>query len=528
MILRLESKLVNTSPLINVIGSKGIEEQGYLDWFKSCTVPKLPGAFPSDFWEVYLLQASSSEPAILHAVLALGSAHKRKVLRSGLETVEAPPDSQEQFMLRHYSKAITNLRHHLSYNNKTSAQVALITCLVLISLEYIRGHYRAGQIHLNNGLRLLEEVEAEKGKDADRAIIRMNTKPESINDWIIDSYARLQAQADVFGKRSRQLRFVLHDSPPTAKTVFFENAAQARHILERLIDEIIYLRDQYQMHVVCSGNEYIVDTDAQTIEKLNTKRDSLCEELAVWIRRCQPPSQKLANKQISLEKFAYKLLGLYHTAAHIMVSSIPHLRNEAIFDSQTASFLSIINQSIEINRLVKEGERLHDYPGRNEMSSSITDLGWIPPLFFTALKCRHHRIRMQAMKLLSYALHKEGTWDANLSVSLAREVVKLEEGTFYHNYGEVDDFHSPMQKLELKDLTLPVLPLEHRWEDMDVVLPDADKGRFEITLKRSCGNGSWEVLTRGYDARLRAWVGESVRRLTDAEWKARRTGQSFL
>jgi hypothetical protein len=528
MISRLEPRLVNTSPLVNLSVLKGTEEQGYLDWFKCCTIPKLPGAFPSAFWEVFLLQAGASEPAVLHAILALGSAHKRKVLHSGLETVEVPPDLQEQFMLRHYSKAITTLRPHLSYKNRASARVALVTCLVFISLEYIRGHYRAGQIHLHNGLKLLQELEAEESRETDRAIIMMKPKPESIDDWIIDSYARLQAQGDFFGKRSRQLRFVLQDSPLSVKTVLFENAAQARQVIERLIDELIYLKDQYAIHVVYSGNEYKLDTTTRIIQELHTKRQFLREELATWVRRCKPTSQRPFNKQTSLENFAYKLLGIYHAAAHIMVSSIPHLHNEGIFDSQTASFLSIVNQAIDIHKLVISGQRLHDYPGRSEMSSSITDLGWIPPLFFTALKCRHHRIRMQAIKLLSYALHKEGIWDANLSVSLAREVVKLEEGTFYEGYDEVEDFHSPLEKLEEKDLTLPVLPHGDRWEDVDVVLPEADKGRFIITLRRQCGDGSWEMLRREYNARLRAWVGGSVERLSDDEWEAWRAGESIL
>jgi hypothetical protein len=527
-ISRLESKLVNTSPLVNLSGFKGIEEQGYFDWFKRCTVPKLPGAFPSAFWEVFLLQAGASEPAVLHAILALGSAHKRKVLYSGLETVEVPPDLQEQFMLRHYSKAIINLRPHLTYNNRASARVALVTCLVFISLEYIRGHYRAGQIHLHNGLKLLQEVEAKEARDADRAIIIMNPKPESIDDWVIDSYARLQAQGDFFGKRSRALRFVLQDSPLSDKIAFFESAAQARQLIERLIDELIYLKDRYAMHVVYSENDYKFDTDARTMQELHTKRQFLRDELAIWVRRCRPPLQRPFSKKLSIENIAYKLLGIYHDAAKIMVSCIPHLHNESIFDSQTASFLSIVNQAIEINQLVNSGQSLHDFPGRNEMSSSITDLGWIPPLFFTALKCRHHRIRMQAIKLLSYALHKEGVWDAKLSVSLAREVVELEEGTFYDGYDEVEDFHSPIMSLEEKDLTLPLLPHSDRWEDVDVVLPEADKGKFIITLRRQCGDGSWEMLRREYNARLRAWVGGSVERLSDDEWEAWRARESIL
>jgi hypothetical protein len=52
------------------------EELVYFDFFCRRTALKLPGVFESTFWEHLIFQASSSEPAVLHAVIALASAHR--------------------------------------------------------------------------------------------------------------------------------------------------------------------------------------------------------------------------------------------------------------------------------------------------------------------------------------------------------------------------------------------------------------------------------------------------------------------
>src|SRR4051812_17128273 len=50
------------------------DAKDYFDWFKCRTALKLPGTFrASGFWTTLLFQASFSEPAVLHAVLALSS-----------------------------------------------------------------------------------------------------------------------------------------------------------------------------------------------------------------------------------------------------------------------------------------------------------------------------------------------------------------------------------------------------------------------------------------------------------------------
>jgi hypothetical protein len=99
---------------------------------------------------------------------------------------------------------------------------------------------------------------------------------------------------------------------------------------------------------------------------------------------------------------------------------------EWIFDSHAEDFVSILVQSINLWKLVPPiSEAL--YWQRTEKASYITDLGWIPPLYYTALKCQIHRIRLQAIKMLGYTSHREGIWDAKIAASVARKVMEIEE-----------------------------------------------------------------------------------------------------
>jgi hypothetical protein len=56
------------------------------------------------------------------------------------------------------------------------------------------------------------------------------------------------------------------------------------------------------------------------------------------------------------------------------------------------------------------------------------DLGWIPPLHYTALKCRIHPARVHAVTLLSALPHRDGVWDSVLAARVATKVIELEEG----------------------------------------------------------------------------------------------------
>jgi Fungal specific transcription factor domain len=134
-------------------------EKGYYEWFKCRTSTKLPGTYISGFWDTLLFQASTSEPTVLHAVLALSSVHKRETTSAdGRPIASRGLDWQEQFMLQQYVKATNSLQPHFSTKDRASSRVALIACAVLVCTELLRGHFQTAQLHLRHGIKILREM----------------------------------------------------------------------------------------------------------------------------------------------------------------------------------------------------------------------------------------------------------------------------------------------------------------------------------------------------------------------------------
>ena len=66
---------------------------------------------------------------------------------------------------------------------------------------------------------------------------------------------------------------------------------------------------------------------------------------------------------------------------------------ECIFEDITSDFASLIAQAVDIQNALFSTTISDAIYGHGILPfSSIADIGWIPPLYFTALKCRVHTL----------------------------------------------------------------------------------------------------------------------------------------
>lgn len=453
------------------------------------TAPKLTGAFQSGFWDALVFQASSTEPAILHAALALGAAHKKEVLRirDGTDTAVTgkPLDERELFTIREYSKAINNVQGVLSVKGDASFGVALITCLLFTCMEFLRGYYKAGMGHLRSGLRLINELQTQASLKAHR---------ETIDPWIFETFNRLNIQQSMLGSGFQYI----HLASPTSEVDLprlFLSANHARQHLERLMSESFRISEQ------CRGQEI-----APRPLELTDSALQLQSDFRAWLRVYRASKTSLQSRFTSIESFAFRMLRLYHTMATIMADTCLLPPSEMVFDNHTTSFLSVITQSINLWNF-RLSASIEDplFPRPGEKNLSISDIGWLPPLYYTALKCRIHRIRAHAIKLLETVNHKEGIWSAKLVTTIARQVMLIEEQDFYKDSPVGDDF--PRGRVPRQDdLSLPILPDSHRLHDVQISLPDDPFGKALITCRRLKEDYSWDIAVKEYDLPTRTWA----------------------
>jgi hypothetical protein len=100
-----------------------------ISFFRRRTSPQLAGFFKSEFWGRLVLQTAHREPAVRHAVIALGSLHEASEYRA------SSMNAARTFALEHYNLAIRELLLPLSQNGAQSVDVCLISCILFTNFE---------------------------------------------------------------------------------------------------------------------------------------------------------------------------------------------------------------------------------------------------------------------------------------------------------------------------------------------------------------------------------------------------------
>ncbi|KAL3470764.1 hypothetical protein BJX99DRAFT_263950 [Aspergillus californicus] len=483
------------------------DEKSSFDWFKGRTIIKIPGSYLSDFWTTILLQATQTEQAVWHATMALSFTHRVGFVQIGSDHANI----LEQSTLRHCIKAVRLLNPHFTARDRASSRVVLIVCLIFLVLDLIRGHFSSAQVHLRNGLRILGETQARC----------FSSFPESIDDAITEAFFRLNTQVSLLQYQNRPWPCIspspLHSEPTYSK---FSSYTAAWRGLDHLMNETFHLSAQ--------AREHPPDT---TI--LLSHQKHIQTGLNAWLRTYTNSHSTLRlspNKVIAEARSkVHRLVISYHTMLMIMTETALYPHNETIFDTQTSRFTELINTLSEVwtisikdpsnpmsaptrdpttpssqdtpadrdsdkdNPRNRSTDQNHNWIGTCDMSHTIIDMGWMPPLFYAATKCRDRRIRRSAIRLLESTNHREGIWDAKITACIARRVMEIEEGDFYYVFDEGSGGHDGMGDVlggGQEDITVPMLPESCRIRDLEVKM-EGDP------LERVLLFGGWEGMGSG-------------------------------
>ncbi|KAH8894563.1 hypothetical protein GQ53DRAFT_643376, partial [Thozetella sp. PMI_491] len=469
----------------------------YFDWFRNRTSVKLPGSFFSDFWATFVMQASVSEPAVWHAVLALSSVHRIDVLNDGNRGGrENGPDEQEQFTLQHYVKAISHLQPHFSARDKASVRVALITCIVFVSVDLLRDHILTAKVHLRSGMKLLQETLSPAG-GRDGPLLMPGRG--SIDNSIMEAFFRINVQVDIFKQFHEHIGCNLEMAVPERLAFDFCSVKQAWIELQRPMTEIFHLAKRAHAH----------DADFAPLpypSSLLKQQHSIQEDLAGWSAAFEASrGGLLANRSLNDQK-VYLLLSIYHTMMDIMAKTCLPTGDESAFDLCADQFIDMIKRLADI-RIV--GIAIFALPPSSSihagMGRSVLDLGWLPPLYYIAIKCRIHRVRLHAVRLLESCGHKEGFFDARITAIIARKVMELEERDYYQEYGPDHDF--PLTSYPtLQEMGLPTLPEKYRLCEVKIVLSGEPTDKISLFCKRRKGKQDCRIHLADHNISSHRWV----------------------
>nr|AYN62236.1 Zn2Cys6 fungal transcriptional regulatory protein TP06213 [Talaromyces pinophilus] len=140
--------------------SEDIEEEHALDcffyWNTNC--------FPLELTRPFRRQDILHEPAIRHAMVAMGILHE--IYRY---QITGPPETQRRIIaMQHYGKAIQSLLSRQKTDafttdrSKKTMSISLLACLLFVSLELSQGHYQSALDHLQSGFALFQGVTSDE------------------------------------------------------------------------------------------------------------------------------------------------------------------------------------------------------------------------------------------------------------------------------------------------------------------------------------------------------------------------------
>ncbi|KAF7164734.1 hypothetical protein CNMCM6106_001146 [Aspergillus hiratsukae] len=410
---KLSAVIVNSAVIIRPMSDFRLftrtrnEEGRYLQWFRERTGSKMSGSFFSEFWSGFVLQASMSEPAVLHR--GRGKGNIDPLYSHCLRFVHRARAAQRPFRIG-ANPSSTGLKPPRSVR----------------SIER-KGHLLVGPSH------------------------------QYIDDWIVQALSGLHIQLEPLKQVHRGSSLRLQIPFLECKSSTFPSLKEAWSWLHHLMGTVFQLNGEVR--------EQLCQDSSLRAELLQRQR-SLHENFTQWLNTYNTTIQTMKGRMPKDQVQIYGLLRLYHIMITIMAATCLYPDNEMVFDLHTDQFLEMITMLADLWRFLSICSASGSQPAQFYMSRSIGDMAWIAALYYTAIKCRVHRIRLHAIRLLETSFHREGLWDSQILSFVARKVMEIEQGNFYQLLGAVDDFqlHRPPGH---EDILFPPLPESCRLPDVE-------------------------------------------------------------
>lgn len=392
------------------------------------------------------------------------------------------PDKQEEFLLRNYCKSIRHLQLRFHDTEVHSMRIILTTCLVFVYLELLRGTYKRAYDHLNGGLQVLAALNNEtikKPKDTEHYPMKVSSHSnhDRIDAFLTEAFTRLRTQMEFSVLRSDMSSTFSSRLPPNVPVLKFSSIYEARHYLDRVFESIKTLLQPMQ------NGSYARWSDDYWNTVLTEQRFTRAS-LDSWLRSLIATITDTSNCD---ELKGYSMLRVYHTMAEIMIATCLS-PEQTVFDQHISGFKAIVTQCNDIasedapRRATRSDSHVPD-----NSRHSWPDLSWNPPLYYTAIKCRNHQIRIGALNLMSSFWPYEIVWDLgilNTSNVVAREVIQMEEGDFFEVKTSSHSKLSLSHKEASLDPSSSTLPEEQRFDTVDMVLFDNIPGSIQIECRK--------------------------------------------
>ncbi|KAI0440503.1 hypothetical protein F4803DRAFT_577566 [Xylaria telfairii] len=398
------------------------EDRQLLYIFRLMSENELSHHFEPTCWTHLVLQLAHTYPSVHHSLCAVGALHRAYLLgeqrshasQEILNVVSTP------LILARYNIAVKCVSEDLSQKGHLPLPI-LVCCALFTWLEFLRNNFEAGLMHLKSGLEIIRNW-----SPGSQALHSVTTTYAShyIDESILHLFMRLQTHVAAHGYPSTDFHTtspMVASVNPAWPTNRYLSISDARHHLDNILLKCFrFVRHKQDVE------RSMVDFGPTSLSsfKLLQSRDSLVADLTQW--QTLYANNFIAAPNMKINGGGILLLESYYLMAKIILNTLL-AESERAYDDHTHDF----------SKLVSMSRRILHVQGGLACSKIVTlDVGVIPLLFFTCLKCRSSSIRNQALSLLKISPEREGIWHRDTLVAASTFKMSLEEDPGIRVYGE--------------------------------------------------------------------------------------------
>jgi hypothetical protein len=347
---------------------------------------------------------------------------KKQVLYPDASTA----DEGTEFALVQYSKALKTLRLSLS-SGKQEPLTALMSCILFVCFDSLRGHFESAMVHLQSGLRILQDIMLENSKS-----------DHIIEDNIAPLFVRLSVQAIIYvdtisipDRRAFAHSLIAIACHEMAIPEEFETLEEARRGLNQAANGL------FQMFDMCDGDLPLGFQPAETFELFEKYNAQLQSWNLAYEKFMAAKGRSLTSKEVR----GAALLKIHHTAAKVLAGVRPDPNDLSALASAVNSsekfleFVDDFNIIINLSKSLIAAAEQDALNGKPPLTFS-TDLGLIGPLYYVCVKSPFASQRQIAIELLKKCPRREGMWN---SVAIAKMIEEFWALEAMHKAGDVKD-----------------------------------------------------------------------------------------
>ncbi|KAK3699768.1 hypothetical protein LTR37_016277 [Vermiconidia calcicola] len=354
-----------------------------LEFFHRKVASSLSAYFDEEFWTRIVAQMSYSEPAIRHAMAAIGTHQSGNLVAQ----------SSKQALLQ-YNKAIKVVSERTSSANSTD--MTLVVCLLFVCLEFLRGDATRALRHSNAGVRI-----AMSCRSLDNTAGHEQPAPQ-IRRHVLPIYSRLALHCTQFSSE------VAFDYPLYLADTIADVFLNVQHAGESIV-HLMNLSNRFMRNIrTRSARQSLTPDDYEA-------QSALLGRLSDWSKSADRMLLSVPLREDEL--CAARILRLHHTMTTIWLakSMVP---NECAYDDSMDDF----EMAVTLAEAVCSSVSYRVNGGGFSFHPDISH-----PLYHIATKCRAPAIRRRAVQLLRTLNRREAFWDSNVAAAIAERVVEIEE-----------------------------------------------------------------------------------------------------